>query len=195
MAVMRVAPKVAPEAVKSSNAPSKPEATAAAAPVDTKWAPKTGAVSAPGAAAVKTPAEVVTSFYEAFVKQDMKALEPHYAKDVKFRDEIFRFDDRDGTMGMWSRILRDPKTKLSFELKSVEGDVVTGHWKADYEVFGRKVHNEIDTRMVVKDGKIVEHRDSFDWDKWAKQALPAGGLFTIPPFEQLAKGALRLFVG
>lgn len=192
---MRVAPKVASEAVKSSNAPVKTEAGVAAAPVNTTWAPKTAAVGAPAAATVKSARDVVTEFYSAFVKQDTKTMESLYSKDVKFQDAIFKFADREGTMGMWNTILRDPKSKFTFELKSVEGDVVTGHWKADYELFGRKVHNEIDTRMVVKDGKIVEHRDSFSWDKWAKQALPAGGLFTVPPFEQLAKGALRFFVG
>ncbi|MGV3622725.1 MAG: nuclear transport factor 2 family protein [Archangium sp.] len=192
---MRVAPKVAPDAVKSSNAPVKADAAAEAAPVNTTWAPKAGAVSAPAASTVKSPRDVVTDFYAAFVKQDTKRMEQLYSKDVKFQDAIFKYADREGTMGMWNKILRDPKSKFTFELKSVEGDVVTGHWKADYELFGRKVHNEIDTRMVVKDGKIVEHRDSFDWDTWAKQALPAGGLFTMTPFEQLAKGALRLFVG
>lgn len=192
---MRVAPKVATEAVKSSNAPVKAEAAAAAVPVETKWAPKAGAVNAVAASPVKSARDVVTEFYAAFVKQDTKSMEQLYSKDVKFQDAIFKYGDREGTMGMWNKILRDPKSKFSFELKSVEGDVVTGHWKADYELLGRKVHNEIDARMVVRDGKIVEHRDSFDWDKWAKQALPAGGLFTMPPFEQLAKGALRLFVG
>lgn len=192
---MRVARKVAPEAVKSSAAPVKSEATAEAAPVNTTWAPKTGAVSAPAVATVKSPRDVVTDFYAAFVKQDTKSMEALYGKDVKFQDAIFKFDDREGTMGMWNNILRDPKSKFTFELKRVEGDVVTGHWKADYELFGRKVHNEIDTRMVVKDGKIVEHRDSFSWDNWAKQALPAGKLFTVPPFEQLAKGLLRLVAG
>lgn len=192
---MRVAPKVATEAVKTSNAPVKAEAAAAAAPVDTKWAPKAGAVNAVAAAPVKSARDVMTDFYAAFVKQDTKGMEQLYSKDVKFQDAIFKYADRDGTMGMWNKILKDPKSKFSFELTSVEGDVVKGHWKADYELFGRKVHNEVDTQMTVKDGKIVEHRDSFDWDKWAKQALPAGGLFTMSPFEQLAKSALRFFVG
>lgn len=193
---MRVAPKVAPEAVNRTAAPVKADAAAAAAPVDAKWTPQAKAVNAPTAnATAKTPGETVRAFYDAFEKQDLKSIEQLYSPNVKFQDAIFKYDDRKGTMGMWGNILSDPKTKISFEVHKVEGDVVTGHWKADYEVFGRKVHNEIDTRMVVKDGKIVEHRDSFSWDKWAKQALPAGGLFTVPPFEQLAKAVLRLAAG
>jgi hypothetical protein len=39
------------------------------------------------------------------------------------------------------------------------------------------VHNKIDARFEFKDGKIIRHRDSFDFWAWASQALgPPGRL-------------------
>jgi len=43
---------------------------------------------------------------------------------------------------------------------------------------GRGVHNKIDARFEFRDGKIIRHRDSFDFWAWASQALgPTGRLF------------------
>ncbi|HND34234.1 MAG TPA: nuclear transport factor 2 family protein, partial [Myxococcota bacterium] len=40
---------------------------------------------------------------------------------------------------------------------------------------GRKVHNIIDAEFEFKDGKILRHRDTFDFWAWSRQALgPAG---------------------
>jgi hypothetical protein len=36
---------------------------------------------------------------------------------------------------------------------------------------GRTVVNRIQARFVFRDGRIVEHRDSFDLWRWARQAL------------------------
>lgn len=154
---------------------------------------KTAAV-APAAAASRPAAEVVGEFYRAFEKADLQTMQRLYAPDVKFKDEIFGYDDRAGTMNMWKKILSDPRTKISFTLGPSSGDTVKGHWVADYQVFGRKVHNEISTTLVVRDGKIVSHRDAFDFDRWAKQALPAGRLLSLPGFEQLTKHVLRTVI-
>ncbi|MNQ84514.1 hypothetical protein D3C85_996450 [compost metagenome] len=41
---------------------------------------------------------------------------------------------------------------------------------------GRMVENRIQARFLFADGKIIEHHDSFDLWRWARQALGAKGL-------------------
>lgn len=139
-------------------------------------------------ATAPTAEQVARKFYEAFEARDYVAMEPLYAPNVKFEDAIFKHKNRDGAMRMWRKILGDPAQNVfKYELKRMEGDVAIGVWTADYKVFGRPVHNVIESRMTVRDGKIVEHRDSFDLARWARQALPIGGLAD----SRFVQGALR----
>jgi hypothetical protein len=54
----------------------------------------------------------------------------------------------------------------------------TAHWKARYTFTetGRPVVNDIQAKFRFKDGLIVEHRDTFDFYRWARQALGPPGL-------------------
>ncbi len=161
-------------------------------------APPAGAAAAPGpdAAAPDAPAAVARRFYEAFCAGDTATLEALYAPDVRFRDPIFTFSDRAGTMGMW-RVLLDPASGgvFSYELLGAEGDRATVRWEAHYRFptasFGRRVHNVITATLVVRDGRIVEHVDDFPWDAWVRQALPLGRLATWSPLERLVKATIR----
>jgi ketosteroid isomerase-like protein len=164
--------------------PAPEEAAAQAAP-----AQEVGKVVRGG---VRSPEETVRAFYDAFTTKKLDTVESLYAPDAKFKDEIFEYQDRAGTMNMWRSIFaKGPDLKTSYRILGVEGDTVKAHWVADYTIFGRKVHNEIDTTMKVKDGKIVEHRDSFPWDKWAKQALPLGPLGATKPVRELVTHVMR----
>lgn len=138
------------------------------------------------------PGAVARRFYDAFCSSDFATMDRLYAPDVRFRDEIFTFADRAGTMGMW-RVLLDPDGggRFSYTLLGVSGEVATVRWIADYEFLGRPVHNEITARLVVRGGRIVEHHDAFSWDRWARQALPLGSLSTWGPVEHVIKAALR----
>lgn len=183
-------------------APARPTAAAPQAPTaqatPARPAGPAGATRAAAAAAIPVlptaPGAVFLRFYEAFVARDFDTMERLYAPDVKFADMVFRYDDHAGTMGMWRTILRDPSTKIRFALDGVDGDHVRGRWVADYEVFGRKVHNELTTEMTVKDGRIVRHVDDSDWDTWAPQALPLGSFSTLPVVRDVLRFALRHFV-
>lgn len=58
-------------------------------------------------------------------------------------------------------------------------------WVAVYtfSATGRKVTNEVTALMKLKDGKIVEHNDSFNFWKWSSQSLGLPGkLFGWTPF-------------
>lgn len=193
-----VAPQQAPVSTQSPTTSSTQAATQQprTAQATSDGAPeaafvRSAAVSAPGAGSVATPREVVTQFYAAFVGHNPDAMEKLYAPDVKFKDAIFSYNDRAGTMHMWRKIMQDPTSKFVFTLDSVEGNQVKGHWVADYKLNGRKVHNEISTQMTVENGKITRHTDDFSWSKWAPQALPLGHLATLPGLKQLVQSIMR----
>ncbi len=144
--------------------------------------------------AAASPRDVVSKFYAAFEAKDTATMESLYAPNVKFADMLFSYDDRAGTMHMWKKILSDPATKIRFTLDRTDGDRVHGHWVADYTLGGRPVHNELTTQMVVKNGKIVQHQDASDWDKWAPQALPLGNVARLPIIRELVQMAIRFSI-
>jgi hypothetical protein len=74
---------------------------------------------------------------------------------------------------------------------STEGDTVRVAWKADYELLGRKVHNESITTMHVKDGKIAQQQDDWSWSRWARQAFPLGPLVDFPPVKAVLLMLIR----
>jgi ketosteroid isomerase-like protein len=185
-----------------STRPIQSRPTEAAAPTR----PSTPSSNAPAVVDVmerpatqRTPEQVARQFYGAFVKRDYATMEQLYSPNVNFRDAIFAYPNRDGAMGMWRKILGDPskptENQFRYEFKRMEGDVAVGVWVADYKVFGRPVHNVIESRMTVRDGKIVDHQDSFDLAKWSRQALPVGGLSEFKPFQSVLKHVLRNVVG
>jgi hypothetical protein len=53
----------------------------------------------------------------------------------------------------------------------------SAHWLADYTFStGRRVHNDIHAEFRFEDGLIADHRDSFSFYAWARQALGPAGL-------------------
>lgn len=145
----------------------------------------------PARAAERSPEAVVREFYDAFCRHDPATLERLYAPDVKWRDTIFSFDDRAGTMGMW-RIELGSDAKFRYRVLSVDGDTVKVNWLADYHLFGRPIHNDVTATLVVKDGLIVSHVDDYDWARWAKQAFPLGSASSWPGVKQVLMGALNV---
>ncbi|MFN7132958.1 MAG: nuclear transport factor 2 family protein [Myxococcales bacterium] len=170
-----------PEAARAPAA--KPSPPAAARHVD--------AMDPVPPAAAAAPAEVARRFYDAFVNRRFDEMEALYSPDVKFKDMVFEYGDRSGTMKMWRKILADPSTQIRFEVDGVKGDVAHGRWVADYKVFGRKVHNELTFQMTVRDGKIVEHRDHSDWATWQRQAFPLGRIGELAPVKSLLIHLIR----
>lgn len=181
--IRRNAPPSPVPSVSTAKAPAAP--TQASGPVK---------VSDMSDFAPASPEAVMKKFYEAFTAQRPKEFEQLYAPDVKFKDAVFAYSDRKGTMRMWKQILSNPKNTFRFEFDRVEGDVAYGRWVADYKLGSRPVHNELETRMVIRDGKIVEHEDSFSWNKWVKQALPGGALFANPVGHVLVRSVLRAVI-
>lgn len=124
-------------------------------------------------------AELIEKFYTAFQKRDGAAMAACYAPDVKFADEVFPDLEGDRAGGMW-KMLCSRAADLRVEFRDVQANDTEGsaHWDAYYTftATGRKVVNRIDAKFKFKDGLIREHRDSFDFYAWARQALGPMGL-------------------
>lgn len=145
------------------------------------------------AAGVLTPQQkVANEFFTAFNAADAQAMGKAYADTAKFADPIYELDGAKAIGHMWSSLLEKGKNlRVTSEFWPAEPgdgpDVVRVRWKADYELFGRAVHNESASKLIIKDGKIVSHQDDWSWKNWAAQAMPApiGFLAQFTPVKQL----------
>ncbi len=123
----------------------------------------------------------ITQFYDAFARLDGAAMEAAYAESASFRDPVFTLRGRAQIGGMW-RMLTGVTKEKGADVWKLEASAITdtsAHWEAHYRfsATGRMVHNVIDARFTFdRDGKIVEHVDTFDFWRWSRQALGTPGL-------------------
>jgi limonene-1,2-epoxide hydrolase len=174
-------PAAALVSAPSTAAPQKTDAPGAP-PAPAGWAPVAGAARVAPAGPTPSSAEVATAFYEAFQKRDVAAMDKLYAPTATFKDPIYDLESRDETTRMWRTLFKTGKNlEVQFKVLESGPEGAKVSWNADYEVFGRKVHNECVAHLTIKDGKIVAHRDEWSWSKWARQALPLGPLAELKP--------------
>lgn len=124
-------------------------------------------------------AELITRFYQAFQRLDAEAMAECYGPDVHFSDPVFTDLNGEEAADMW-RMLASRAQQFSLSFDGVEADDLSGraNWVATYlfSQTGRMVENRIQARFLFSNGKIIEHHDSFDLWRWARQALGAKGL-------------------
>lgn len=118
--------------------------------------------------------KLIRAFYEAFQRKDAEAMAACYHPDVHFTDPAFGDLHGSRAGAMWKMLVGRGKD-LVLTFSDVHADDAEGraHWEADYTfgATGKKVHNVIDARFTFRDGKIVRHVDTFDFARWAGQAL------------------------
>jgi limonene-1,2-epoxide hydrolase len=146
---------------------------------------------------------LIQNFYKAFQAKDYKTMQESYASDAIFNDEVF--SNLNGTEAgkMWEMLVKNGKDlELKFEILSSEEDYVNARWIAKYTFSktGRLVINDIKAFFKIENGKIIEHTDSFDFYKWARQAFGLTGLLIgWTPFfknkvQKTAMGSLYKFL-
>lgn len=124
--------------------------------------------------------DVVTHFYESFARRDHASMGASYADNARFSDPVF--NDLRGVQvkAMW-RMLCERGGDLTMSWGDIrrDGDVVLVRWEARYTFAPTKrpVHNVVRARLTVRDGRIVEHIDSFNLWRWTAMALGARGMF------------------
>ena len=123
--------------------------------------------------------ELLHRFYTAFQRRDGKAMAECYHPEARFSDPAFPGLTGDEPGAMWQMLCERGKD-LELEFRDIEADDESGraHWEAHYTFSGtgRKVHNRIDATFRFQDGKIIEHRDDFDFWAWTRMALGPLGL-------------------
>lgn len=123
-------------------------------------------------------AKLIRQLYEAMDRHDGDTMAKLYAPDGRFRDPAFGELTGAEAGDMW-RMLTGRSEDLRVELAECEADGDTGsaRWIATYTFrTGRPVTNDIRADFRFRDGKITEHRDSFSFWRWSRQALGPVGL-------------------
>jgi ketosteroid isomerase-like protein len=118
-------------------------------------------------------------FYAAFDRRDGAAMADCYAPGARFDDPAF-VGLHDGEPGAMWRMLTARSQDLTVDLVrcSADGDRGEADWVARYSfgATGRLVTNRVHSTFRFADGLIAEQRDSFDFHRWARQALGPPGL-------------------
>jgi len=129
-----------------------------------------------------TNQQTIENFYAAFARLDTEGMAACYAM---FDDEVFSLRGKREVMGMWGMLCDAVKAKgrddwkLEWRDVHAEGTQGQAHWDARYRfsATGRMVLNRIDAEFAFDPaGRIVRHRDSFDFWAWSRQALGAPGV-------------------
>jgi hypothetical protein len=125
------------------------------------------------------------NFYTAFARLDADTMAACYAPDAQFNDPVFSLSGHRDVTGMWRMLCAGVKARgadvWKLRFSGIEADAIHGysHWEADYRfsATGRMVHNVIDgTFDFNEQGLITNHKDSFSFPLWARQALGMPGL-------------------
>lgn len=154
-----------------ARAPTPPAAPEAVAEKQ-GWAarPVTASATPSGATEARNRA-LAEQYFEAFGRRDGKALEALYRPDATFKDDMFDLSKRSSILNMWAKA--PPFATFTSEIVSAEGNQVKARWVVDYEMFGNKVHNEIESTITFDaQGKISAQHERWDRTKWMSQALP-----------------------
>ena len=146
---------------------------------------------------------LINTFYESFQKRDYKGMAACYHPEVHFYDEAFQDLKGFEASAMWQMLCTNARDlELIFSGISADDTKGCAHWEATYtfSATGRRVINLIDATFTFKDGKIIDHRDQFDFKKWLGMAFGLmGKLFGGTSFLQskvrgTAKKNLQTFI-
>ena len=122
--------------------------------------------------------ELIERFYAAFARLDGAAMAACYAPNAHFSDPVFTDLRGDEPGAMWRMLTgRAQDLEVRLEEHDAREDSGSAHWLADYTFrTGRRVHNDVRAEFRFTGGLIAEHRDSFSFYAWSRQALGPPGL-------------------
>lgn len=124
--------------------------------------------------------QLIEKFYTSFQQKNWKEMQGCYDNEVTFSDPVFQHLKRKEVFAMWHMLVTAGKD-LTLSFKNIKANDNSGScaWDAHYSFSrtGRKVHNIITAEFKFSNGKIIEHRDSFDLWRWSRLALGTSGIF------------------
>ena len=130
--------------------------------------------------------QVVRKFYEAFHARSAADMNAHYDQAVVFEDPAFGRLEGQQVFSMWQMLCsRARELKVSASNIFADDKAGSAHWEAKY-LFGpnrRPVNNVVQANFIFRDGKIIEHIDTFNLWKWSSMAVGlTGTLLGWSPF-------------
>jgi ketosteroid isomerase-like protein len=136
--------------------------------------------------------KLIHDFYTAFQQRQYLPMQQSYHPEAKFHDPVFQDLSSEEVRAMWQMLLTSAKD-LTVTFSTVQADDHRGscQWEAWYTFSrtGRKVHNIVQAQFSFRDGKIIQHRDSFDLWRWSRQALGLSGI--LLGWSPLVKNKIR----
>lgn len=122
--------------------------------------------------------QLIENFYNAFARRDYQGMIDCYAPDIDFADPVFTVQGK-RAKAMW-HMLASGSSGVEVVHSNVQADDTRGsaHWEARYNFSrtNRPVHNIIDAEFQFRDGRIIWHRDHFDFWRWSRMALGPTGI-------------------
>ena len=139
---------------------------------------------------------VATRFYAAFAARDWRTMGALYADDARFSDPAFVNLDAREVRAMWQMLVtRGADLQVEHQVLNENAGEAQVRWTATYTFSqtGRPVVNDITAVMKLRDGKITEHLDVFDFHRWSRQALGTPGLLLgwTPFFQRTVRAKAR----
>ena len=122
---------------------------------------------------------LITKFYSAFQKKDYKAMQECYAPEAVFTDSVFIDLNSFEVKAMWHMLSLGAKDlELVFDNIKGSDSNASCNWTATYtfSLTKRKVRNIIQAEFELKNGKIIQHRDHFNFYRWSRQAFGLTGI-------------------
>lgn len=124
--------------------------------------------------------QLIQKLYSCFQARDAAGMAACYHPEVVFSDPVFgRLAGRQ-VGAMWQMLCaRAQDLEISFNNIHADAEAGTAHWEARYTFSktSRPVHNVIDAAFAFREGRIVQHIDTFSLWKWTQMALGPVGLF------------------
>ena len=124
-------------------------------------------------------AAAIQRFYEAFQRLDGPAMAPLYHPSARFSDPAFPGLVGPEVPGMWAMLCEAAQDfELTFSGVQADDEAGEARWEAHYTFgpTGRRVHNVVHAHFRFEGAQVTEHRDDFDFGRWARQALGLPGL-------------------
>ena len=148
--------------------------------------------------------ELLNKFYKSFKKGDAASMVQCYHLNVEFQDPAFGQLRNGKPAKMWEMLLsnKEASPQISFDVLFADKNQGEVEWVAEY-FFGpdkRKVINRVKAEFKFKDGKIINHKDSFNLWIWSRQALGVLGLligwtpFMRSKIQKMANSRLNKFI-
>ncbi len=124
--------------------------------------------------------QTIETFYQAFKKFDGDAMADCYHPEISFSDPVFPQLEGEQAGNMWRMLCQRVKgTPFELTFSDIWANENEGgcNWEAKYlfSRTGKQVHNIISAQFKFKDGKIIQHKDDFNFWRWSRMALGAAG--------------------